>query len=195
MNGISLPRKALLSLFAFALLSCDEVFPPYEEPQHVLQADVNLTAPDTVDLYLDAMTTIYYLITPMVLSVTVRNTHNDLLEGDALVQGRVVIQSFGEIPRTAVVPLSLGNLRTPPVFQGRIALGPDRKAEFSQLWVPQTTDEKMVFEGWTPQPAGERVVYGPISFKARAEVQLFERVQPVRSAEYDFARVFRVTTN
>jgi hypothetical protein len=78
------------------------------------------------------------------------------------------------------------------LFQGNIALGPARKAEFSELWIPYGTDGRIVFDGLPFRMERNAELYGPIAFVASAEVQLFERVQATRSDEISFTRVFRL---
>ena len=156
--------------------SCAEPFPPYREPENVLEGELVLLAPDTIDLYYDDPANRYFINTPMILRVSVTNRHDDLLQGTARVSGQITVQSFAQIPRTLTVSLSVGDMRTPPVFQRNIALGPGSKAEFAVLWLPYATDGRIVFEGLPFTAAGTDKLYGPISFIASAEVQLFERI-------------------
>lgn len=187
--------RTLWPLLLFGMMvSCDETFPPYREPEAVLQPEVTLTAPDTIQLFLDGVTGTYYLNTPMVLKVVVTNVHDDLLQGRARVQGSITLYSFSQIPRTMTVPLTTGNLRTPPVFQGNIAIAPGARAELQELWIPYATDGRIVFEGLPSVPGtGGSLLYGPIDFRAFAEVQLFEKVQAIRSPEISFVLAFNVT--
>lgn len=185
-------RMYLVLLLSSLVASCNEEFPPYEAPADVLQARISLECPDTVDVYWDSFSHQYSLNSTMVLKVEVTNVHDDLLQGKARVGGRIRVQSFAQIPRVLLVELTNGNLRTPPLFQGNIALGPGKKAEFSELWLPYATDKQIVFEGLSYVEQGARRIYPPIFFIATADVQLFERVQPVRSSETAFAIVFRV---
>lgn len=175
--------------------ACKEPFPSYQEPVDVLVGEVTLSAPDTVDVYYNGITQGYYLNSVMVLKVVVTNVHDDLLQGLALVGGRITLQSFGEVPRILVVPLSASNLRTPPLFGGNLALGPGRKAEFTELWLPYSTDSHIVFEGVSYTVVNGDRVYGPIDFIAFSDVQIFERVQPIRTSPLQFRLVFRVVTS
>ena len=104
----------------------------------------------------------------------------------------IIVQSFAQIPRTLTIPLTTGNLLKPPVFQGNIAVSPGSRAEFSELWLPYATDKKIVFEGLPSTRVGNADFYGPVRFLASAEVQLFERVQPIRFGSLEFTRVFMV---
>jgi len=108
------------------------------------------------------------------------------------VQGTITVQSFSQIPRVMLVQLTTGNLLQPPVFQGNIAVPPGGSAQFSTLWLPYATDGEIVFEGLPFTVGGGARIYGPITFQATAEVQIFERVQPIRFGDLEFTRVFRV---
>ena len=173
----------LLSIIFF--LSCDEPFPAYQEPVDVLQGSIEVVAPDTINVVYDPQSGQWFVNTPLIVNVLVTNSHDDLLQGEALVNGLITIQSFSAIPRTIVVPLSTGSLLQPPVFQGNIAIAPGTSAEFSTLVVPIATDGKMVFEG-LPGP-----IFGPIDFIATAEVQIFDHIQPIKIPGYSFVIAFR----
>ncbi|HCV43226.1 MAG TPA: hypothetical protein DGH68_07055 [Bacteroidetes bacterium] len=179
----------------FATPGCKEEFPPYEEPQDVLQGEISKSSPDTLEGYWDPLVQQYFINTPAILHATIRNVYDNLLQGEAHVEGQIVIQSFGAAPRTFLVPLSTGDLRKPPVFQGNIALPPDSAAEFSVLWLPISTDGHYAFVGYPHYVQGGAEYYGPIGFLASAEVQLFQRVQPIRFGQLQFQLVFKVTTS
>jgi hypothetical protein len=175
-----------LGLSIFSLFpSCDEPFPVYQEPSEILRGSIAVAAPETIDVVLDSQSDQWFVNPPLILNVSIMNMHDDLLSGEARVNGLITIHSFSEIPRTIVVPLATGSLLQPPVFQGNIAIGPGASAEFSTLVVPKATDGKMVFEG-LPGP-----VFGPIDFIATGEVQLFDHVQPIEIEEYSFTLSFR----
>jgi hypothetical protein len=176
-------------LISILLLSCDEPFPQYTEPENVLSGEISVTGPDTVLVY--NIMGVYFINTPLIMNVNVTNRHDDLLQGDALVDGLVIVQSFSEIPRVLLVPLTTGNLLTPPVFQGNIALGPGASAQFSTLWIPFAVDGSIVYGGtsFVQTPTGR--IYGPIDFIPSVEVQLFERVQPIKFEGQAFSLIFR----
>jgi hypothetical protein len=183
--------KSLLFFMIIAPLACDEPFPPYDEPANVLTGNLSLTSPDTALVTVDQTGT--YLSSLMRFDVNVINSYDNLLQGEARVNGQIVVQSFGNIPRTCLLPLTQGNLGRPPVFQGNIALGPDSSADFSAFWFPLATDGKMVWED-LPHTGGNPSYYGPIRFIASAEVQIFDRIQAIRFGQLEFEIVFKVTT-
>ncbi len=186
-------------LVGFALLTlvpaCDEVFPPYDEPKDVLEGTLNVIAPDTVDLFYERVTEQYFLMSQLIVRVSVVNVYDNLLQGTARVDGTVALQSFSQLPRTLLIPLTQGNLLTPPVFQGSLALAPGDSAEFSELWLPFATDGKIVFEGLPFQIVDSAKVYPKMDFVATAKAQLFERVQAISVGDYKFSAVFRVKEN
>jgi hypothetical protein len=179
-----------IAYLSISLPSCDEPFPDYSQPQDVLSGEISIEADDTVTVY--EIEGGYSVSGALIMNVTVTNTHDDLLQGEALVDGLVTVQSFSEIPRALVVPLTTGTLRTPPVFQGNIALGPGASAEFSTLWIPFTDDGTIVFEGLPFVQDGGAKIYGPIDFLPSVEVQIFERVQPMQFSGEMFTITFRV---
>ncbi len=178
-----------------AVPACDEVFPPYDEPKGVLEGTLDVVAPDTVDLFYERVTEQYFLMSQLIVRVSVANVYDNLLQGAARVDGTVSLQSFSQIPRTLLIPLTQGNLLSPPVFQGSIALAPGDSAEFSELWLPFATDGKIVFEGLPFQIVDSAKVYPKMDFVATAKVQLFERVQAISVGGYKFSAVFRVKEN
>ncbi len=185
---------ALLMILVLAMyFGCEEPFPPYEEPANVLAGEISVSAPDTVEGAYDPVTGQYFLNTPIILKAKLTNTYDDLLQGAALVNGTITLQSFSAVPRVCLVPLSTGDMRKPPVFQGNIALGPGTDAEFSVIWLPVATDKKYVFEDIPYTLVGKDRFYSPITFIAVAEVQIFERVQPIRFGNLEFTVVFKIS--
>jgi hypothetical protein len=172
------------------LFTCKEEFPPYETPQNVLQAELDLVAPDTIVVYYGSAG--YNVQSGLALRLRIRNMHDDLLQGKARVVGEVYLQSFGAIPRAMLAPFTKMELRTPPIVQGNIALGPWREAELIIPWQPYGTDGNIIFAGFPPVPLGSDLLYGPIDILARTDVQLFENVQSMRLPEKAFRTWFRV---
>jgi hypothetical protein len=185
---------ALLMMLAMAgFFGCEEEFPPYEEPKNVLAGEVSVDAPDTVEGAYDQMSKQYFLNTPIILKAKLTNTYDNLLQGAALVDGTITIQSFCAVPRVCLVKLTTGDMRKPPVFQGAIALGPGTSADFSVIWLPIATDNKYVFEDIPYTLVGNDRFYSPITFIAVADVQIFERVQPIRFGNLEFTVVFKIS--
>jgi len=182
-------RQAYFALLPLLFLSCDEPFPDYSEPQNVLSGEISIIAPDTVIVYKTKSG--YSVNTPLIMNVTITNSHDDLLQGEALVDGLVTVQSFSEIPRALTVQLTTGNLLAPPVFQRNIALGPGASAQFSTLWIPFGIDDKIVYDGLPYVQSASGRIYGPIDFAPAIEVQLFERVQPIKFDGAMFTLTFR----
>ena len=187
--------KSSRVLTTFVLLlsmsSCEEPFPPYSEPEGVLVGELSAVTPDTVDVYFDDLSGLYYVTSQLVFNVTMTNVYNDLLQGEALIDGEVSAQSFSAIPRVVLVRLTPSTLLQPPVFQGGLSLPPGSTASFSTLWIPYATDGKIVFDGLPFTMVGTAKLYSPISFSATARVQIFERVQPIEFGQVEFEIVFR----
>jgi hypothetical protein len=183
----------ILALFAaVGHFSCDESVPAYVQPENILVSTITFEAPDTISVYYDPLRKLYALNDRMNFQVSIKNNFDDLLQGTAKVEGGITVQSFSEAPRLMLVTLTKGDLRTPPVFQGNIAVAPTKSADFSVLWYPLAVDKKMPFDELSfTMIDGERL-YGPIKFQAYAVTQIFERLQPVRSNTLEFERYFLV---
>jgi hypothetical protein len=192
-TGIKLPLQSVLIVTALWIAGCAEEFPPYQEPKDVLVGELTVSTADTVEGYYDDGFKTYFLNTPIIMGVKLRNTYDNLLQGAAKIRGQTVVQTFSQVPRVCVVPLSLGDLRSPPVFQGNLAIPPGAAADFSFIWLPIATDNKYVFEG-VPYTLIDKVrTYSPIAFVANAEVQVFERVQAIKFGGLGFTVVFKIT--
>ena len=178
-------------LFLLSMSSCEEPFPPYSEPEGVLVGELSAVTPDTVDVYFDDRSGLYYVTSQLVFNVTMTNAYNDLLQGEALIDGEVSVQSFSAIPRVVLVHLTPSSLIQPPVFQDGLSIPPGNAASFSTLWIPYATDGKIVFDGLPFTMVGTAKIYSPISFSATARVQIFERVQPIEFGGIEFSIVFR----
>jgi hypothetical protein len=182
----------LICLAVFSVISgCDEPFPAYQQPENVLSVEVAITAKDTISVYYDDVYKKYYLDDPMIFSSSVTNEHINLLQGTARVNGVIHVQSFSQIPKLIEVTLNPADMRYPPTFQGNIALPPGNKAQFSTLWVPVAIDGKIIYEGLPYTLVGGIKLYGPISFTAVAEIQIFDRVQAIKSKPIEFKAYFR----
>ncbi len=186
--------------FAFTLVivilvsGCDEVFPPYTTPENVLVCSFPNAVLDTINItyYSDAG---YYSAGSVVtLKIDVVNTYDDLLQGDAAIGDRVTIQSFGPSPGVIVVPITLGNLRSPPVFRGTIALRPKDTAHFEIKWLPIDKNGRPAYVGMNYSQVDSARVYGPIECIAFADIRLFERVQAVATENYRFKLYFKEYT-
>jgi hypothetical protein len=179
---------ALAIVLGFA--SCTEEFPVYEEPAQVLSAELLMSSPDTLVAHYEIMEDRWFLSTASMFEVRIKNLHDDILQGKALIGARIVVQSFGQIPRTCVVECSRGDLRFPTLFQGNIALPPASEAVLSKLWVPEALDGKMIFTDLPSTVVGDKTIYGPITCVAWAEAQIFEKVQRVRTQNLQFTIYF-----
>lgn len=162
----------------------------YEEPFQVLSAELALVSPETLAVHYDALLDQWFLMSPAEFRIRLTNRHDDLLQGTARIAARVVVQTFGAMPRTCVLEFTRGDLRFPTLFQGNLALPPGRSAELSRIWLPIATDGHIVFDGLPSTPGNGALLYGPVTCIAWAEAQIFERVQPLRTPDIRFAVVF-----
>jgi hypothetical protein len=182
-------------LLLLANISCNENFPTYEEPKNILVSELSFASNDTISMVYDGLTQMYFMNDQMVFTTSVTNVFDDLLQGAAKVEGKITIQSFSEFPRVLVVQLTRGELRTPPIFQGNMALAPSKSAEFSTLWYPKAVDGNMVFADLPFTGLNGSKLYGPVKFQAQSTIQIFERLQPVKSNVLEFTLWFKVNEN
>jgi hypothetical protein len=188
----------LLSGLLLFNLSCKEALPPRTEPAEVLVGTMHVGGMDTVEVihrivedtpgrYIHK----YEVQSSFSLKITLQNVYDDLLQGRAKIDGKVVIQSFGNIPNIIIAPITLGNLRNPAVFRGDVALPPGKSAEYFVGWNPVGTNAKPAYDGSPYVLLDSAQLYGPIEFIASAEVSLFERVQPIKIPGYRFTLLFK----
>jgi hypothetical protein len=173
-------------------LSCEEPFPVYQEPQNVLKTELTLTAKDTISCSFDSVGNAYFFNDQLTFNTTITNIHDDLLQGDARINGFIRVQSFGAVSRTVLVTLTPAELRFPPLFQGRLALAPGKSAQFVSIWVPIATDKKAVFVGFPYNVVNGKRLYGPVDFLAATTVQIYDRVQHIQSENLKFKLYFRI---
>ena len=178
-------------IFFIFISGCDEVFPPYSTPDNVLVASVKTIDLDTVVMYYRPMFDFYYTNAAVTLNISVVNTYDDLLQGDAAIGDRITLQSFGPTPNVIVVPVILGNLLFPSVFQGTIAMRPLDTALFQIKWLPIDKNNRPVYIGASFTQVDSAKVFGPIEFVVDGDIRLFERVQSISLDRYRFSMYFK----
>jgi hypothetical protein len=169
-------------------LACDEPFPTYQEPTDVLAASVMSEGSDTLLITADT-TGVVVWCEPLLLSVIVRNTYAQLLEGEALVDGSVNVTMTAPLARVfGTMRIEPFHLVRPPVLSGNMALAPADTALFSMRYLPPTGDtfflDGVPYEETMLADSTIRRVYTPVTFQVDCEVRVFERVQPVRAPAY-----------
>jgi len=184
-----LTQDRLTLVLMLVLASCAEPFPSYQEPQSVLQAHLSVTVIDTIEAVRDSETGQWYLVSsPFVFTVTVSNTHDDLLAGEAQIEGSIFVTAFTQTPKGFSLELVLGNLVAPQVVDGEIALAPGEEALLRAFAHPILADGTLLIEG---EPGGP--IYGPISCLASGSMRIFGRIQPIQIPQTDFSVVFKET--
>lgn len=173
------------------MAGCDEAFPPYTTPENVLEGWMSIRGGDTVSVFYFPATEQYIVTAGAPIEVFLRNTYDDLLQGEAFIGERLTIQSFGANPEVIVVPITLGHLRTPSVFRGSIAIRPEDTARFQIPWLPVNKANRPIYLGMPFTVKDSVKVYGPVEFIVDGEVRLFERVQSVDVQRLRFNLYFR----
>lgn len=178
-------------IFFIFITGCDEVFPPYSTPENVLVGSMKTFDRDTVVMYYHPQGDFYYTNSAVTLNISVVNTYDDLLQGDAAIGDRITLQSFGPTPNVIVVPVTLGNLLFPSVFQGTIAMRPRDTAQFQIKWLPIDKNNRPVYIGAPFTQVDSAKVFGPIEFVVDGDIRLFERVQSISLDRYRFSMYFK----
>lgn len=172
----------VLCVLGALLGGCDEQLPSYEAPKDVLEGYLQKITGDTVTVVIDSSDN-FVGSDPTRFRVYVRNKYYQLLEGTALIKGRVTISTFVPLPRIARLNLTRSGFFEPPIFQDRIALAPGDSAKLETKWLHQVISGLLYdslqyverFEGTT------RIrTFAAVSLTAEGEMQIFERVQAVQ---------------
>jgi hypothetical protein len=188
-------RSTSLTILLMVLLwaGCEEPFPWYEEPTDVLVASIAKAGSDTLYIVRDSGGATISM-NPIRLSVFVKNTYTQLLQGSAQVTGTLNVIMTAPAPFAfPTTQLARSDLITPFVYHDSTALPPGASAEFRAYASGGIVDllEQQV-------PYTERVLsdstkvrtYAPVTFQAEAEVRLFERVQPIRTKPFVFTQTY-----
>jgi hypothetical protein len=183
-------------IYITAISGCDEPFPSMKQPENVLSVETAVKVPDTVSCYQDNTTGGWYFNDQLIIIIRAINKYDDLLQGEASIEGHADLQAFGTVSRIVVVPFSLGALRKPPVFANNIALAPDSAAEFQILWLPIGSDNMPVWYGSPSVTLSNGTkLYGPIEFLLSGEVRLFARIQSLKFSGMRFSMYFKMSSN
>ncbi|MBI5471509.1 MAG: hypothetical protein HY961_04100 [Ignavibacteriae bacterium] len=180
-----------ICLWILLMVGCDEQFPSYEEPKNVLDASLVRVSGDTVTITVDSLEN-FLSSEPTRLRLYVQNRYIQLLEGTALIQGRVNLFAFDPAPKVGTIEISRNNLFAPPIFRDNIALAPGDSARLDITWNHSVLSGRLYdslhfIEFYNGRTRVRR--YAPIMITAEAGVQLFERVQAVRTQPVSFSLV------
>jgi hypothetical protein len=187
-------RRAVTAILfvLFVYSGCKEPFPSYQEPSDVLRASLRRISSDTVYTYLDSTGTTMGMDEGRFV-VDVKNNYQQLLEGEAKINGRVTFYSYLPTPGVSIVSLGRTNLNSPPIFQNHIAVAPGDSATLEVTW-SYWTSSGTVYAG---QPYQEYFVgrtrvrtYAPVFLTAEAEIQIFSKVQAIRTKPIQFSALF-----
>ncbi len=188
----------ILLIAAAGLFSCKEPFPPYVEPTNVLEASFTRLSADTV--YVVEDTTGALLGSEnMKVQLKVLNVYPQLLQGEALIKGRIECFVTAPLPRIGqVLTITRSNIIRPPVIQNSIAVPPGQYAELTAD-LPVIVAGKELYEGVPFQevyrPDSTKVrTYAPLTVQVRGTVQIFERVQMIDIAPLTFQQTVVLLT-
>ena len=188
-------KIALFSLIILILQSgCKEQFPVYEEPTNVLEGSIVKSSSDTLYVIFDDQGN-YLGADNIQLSVMVKNIYPQLLQGDALISGRVNFFATSPLPKVGTpYTLSRNDLANPPIYQNSIAVPPNQSAEL-RVSLGTAVGRGWIFDGVpsnTVTLADSTVVttYVPMTITVTATAQIFERVQAIQATPLTFNQTF-----
>lgn len=189
-------RLITLTILMLALVfaACDEPFPSYEEPTDILVASIAKVANnDTLYIVADSAGEVISSTFPR-LTVFVRNTYTQLLQGSAQVSGRVNVILIWPVPYAfSTVQLTQSDLVTPFVYHDSTALAPGASAQFRAVvggTIKSILEQQVPFTDRTLPDSTKIRTYAPVTLQAEAEVRIFERVQPIRTKPYVFTQTY-----
>lgn len=173
--------------WVFLFVSCSEPFPTYQEPSSVLESNLEVFAVDTIDVIRDRETGQWYLVSaPITFIVRVTNTHDDLLSGNAAIDGSIDVTAFTVAARSFSVGFVEGNLVAPQIVGGELALEPGGEALFRTIMYPVLPNGDLLIDG---EPGGP--IYGPIACVAEGTIKVFTQVQTIEVPRVEFQLTFR----
>lgn len=187
-------RQLLLLFIGLALVpACDEPFPEYEEPQDVLSASMVCTSADTLYMVQDSAKT-GLGSDPIGISLFVRNDYTQLLQGEALITGKLNFTMVAPMVRVfSTFPLGQSHVVRPSVAQNTIALTPGDTAELRIRWLPGGRTFFLDGVPYTEVVKEDSTVvrtYSEVRFHVDGEIRLFERVQPVTVAPLELVETY-----
>ncbi|GEM_PF-1973233 len=185
---------SIVLLFAFLSLHCTESLPVYQEPQKIVECDMRYEAPSPImyshmDENEPSWISLGSPTTKIVVSVT--NLYEETIQDEP------PLFNFGYIEiwhpnKPAVyrkIPITLGNLINAGVYDPStkvLTLDPNREVQFHIFWDYKDSSKTYVFMGMPilSDIGGNRILK-PIPFKMRTTIQIFSRLAPIRSEEYE----------
>ena len=173
--------------------SCKEPFPVYDEPTNVLVASLQRTSGDTLYFIQDDKGTPFGT-DQIRLKLLVTNVYPQLLQGEALISGRVDFFVTAPVPKVGFAhTLTRSDMVQPPLFQNSIAVPPNTAAEF-RIDLSPSVPGGAIYDGVpsneVDQPDSTKIItYLPMTITVDATVQIFQRVQPIKVKQLSFRQV------
>ena len=184
--------RTAAALLAAAVPGCDESLPARDDPQGYLRASLSVVQ-GVVLVDLSGQVS-----NAGVLTLTVRNTYNEVLQAESLLEGEAQVWLRDDPGRRAVVSLGRSDLINWWIAAGgQTTLRPDSPAVFVKQWSHMTIAGEPFwnFVRMTAKVTDHGVPYcqsDPVHFVAEGSVRLFKNIAPVHSAQIEFTLVYSV---
>ncbi len=180
-------------IITILLSSCKEPFPVYEEPKDVLRASMIRLSGDTLyNIQNDSGAVLES--DNFHVNILVKNVYPQLLQGDALISGRLNFFVTSPAPKIGL-PYSItrDNLTQPAVFHNSIALTPNQSAELRIYFSPNVYGgifSGLPFNEVMLADSTRILTYAPMTITVTASVQIFQRVQAINVPDLSFKQIF-----
>lgn len=185
--------RIIIVLLFLATWGCDESLPPRNDPAQVLQTSVSVLFPGTIVIR-DSLP----VGTPGAFSSSVKNVFVEALEDTQRVRLDVEVWLKDQPTARATIHGTANDLVSRWLVHGSLlTLGIDTAAIVQKQW-SHRTDAGIPFWNYGDMFPGATMAgelyceTTPLRFVARATVQAFKNVQPVRMPEFEFVLVYRV---
>jgi hypothetical protein len=186
-------------LAAFFSLRCSESLPVYQEPQKILDCSVSYEAPSPIlfgHVEENAPKRIYLSSTTTKIFVSVVNIFDETIQDEIpkdLVFGYIEIWHPNVPGMYRKIQISSGDLFTRGVYDvdtRTLTIDPNNMVKFQVYWDYKDSSNTYVFMG---MPIADEYNSGgyytrilkPVPFRVRATVQLYSRLAPIRSPEFE----------
>ena len=188
-------------IIAFLALHCTESLPVYQEPQKIVDCAMRYEAPSSIifshmDENVPSWISLGSPTTKIVVSVT--NLYEETIQGDAFLSGYIEIWHPNKPSMYRKIPISYLDLIHKgeyDAYNNVLTLDPNKDVEFFLYWDYKDSSKTYVFMGMPIASYSFEKNYcvhtlKPIPFRMRTTIQLFSRLAPLRSDEYEMTLNF-----
>jgi hypothetical protein len=175
---------------------CKETLPVYQEPPKVVECRLSDIAPSSINYgYVDSNNpvNIYLSSQSAQIILTATNVYDETIQDNALVTGQIEIQHATKPGIYRKISFSRGNLINNGQFDpytGLLTIDPGKNVQIQVFWDYKDSSGTYVFLGLPIETETDYRNYfirdhTPAPFIMKATIQLYSRLAPVRSSEFE----------